>query len=141
MDQLRLVPTMWARFPHIADVAPLGEQDREVLEAIRVVLEKHGALERFGINLIHRHFGLEEGEILLESTEMETRRQMVDVRPEAEIQGANVIATQWVFGARGEGMACKLYCHFQDYGHKQRHATVNVEESQPEVALSSEVVD
>jgi hypothetical protein len=136
MDQLRLIPTVWARFPHIADVAPLGDQDREVLAEIRAVLEKHGALERFGVNLIHRHFELLEGEVLLEATEMDSRRQIVEVRPEAEVVGGDVIATQWVFGTRGEGMACKLYCNYQDYAHKTRHATINVEAGRPDLVAS-----
>jgi hypothetical protein len=126
MEQVRLVPTMWAQFPHIAEVEPLGERDNAVLEEIRAVLERHGALDRFGINLIHRHFGLEEGEVALELTDLENRRQTVEVRPEAEVLGgANVIATQWVFGDRGEGMVCKLYCNDHDYAHTTRHATVN----------------
>lgn len=124
MEVVRLVPTMWAEFPHIADVEPLGERDQTVLEEIRAVLEKHDALNRFGINLIHRHFGLAEGEVALEFTDQENRRQVVEVRPEAEVVGAaNVIATQWVFGTKGEGVECKGYCDYQDYGHKHRHAS------------------
>jgi hypothetical protein len=126
MEMIRLVPTMWAEFPHIAEVEPLGDQDRAVLEEIRAVLAKHDALNRFGINLIHRHFGLQEGEVALEMTDTDSRRQVVEVRPESEVVGAaNVIATQWVFGTKGEGMECKLYCNYQDYGHKTRHATIN----------------
>ena len=126
MEQVRLVPTMWAQFPHIADVEPLGEKDDEVLAEIRAVLERHNALDRFGINLIHRHFGLKEGEVALELTDLESRRQTVEIRLEAEVLGtANVIATQWVFGDRGQDMVCKLYCNYQDYAHTTRHATVN----------------
>jgi hypothetical protein len=125
MEEVRLVPTAWARFPHISDVEPVGEQDKVVLEEIRAVLERHGALERFGINLIHRHFGLEDGEIILESTDTDRRRQIVEVVSEAEtLASGNVIATQWVFDRSRNGVVCKLYCNYQDYSHNQRHATI-----------------
>jgi hypothetical protein len=127
MEQICLVATQFAEFPHIADVAPVGPSDEAVLQEIRAVLAKHNALDRFGINLIHRHFDLQEGEVALESTDLESRRQTVEVVPESVVfaPGSNVIATQWVFGTKGEGMACKLYCNYSDYAHTTRHATVN----------------
>jgi hypothetical protein len=116
--------TAWAELPHISDVEPLGPADMACLDEVRSVLEKHGALDRFGINLIHRHFELEDDEIVLESTECTTRRQVVEVRPRAVIQHGNVIATQWIFGAKGNAMSCRGYCDYQDYAHRNRHMTV-----------------
>ena len=109
MEEVRMIPTTWATFPHISDVEPVGERDQVLLEEIRAVLERHGALERFGVTLIHRHFGLEEGEIILESTDSDRRRQTVEVVSEAEtLASGNVIATQWVFDTSRGGMVCNV---------------------------------
>jgi hypothetical protein len=42
--------------PHIADVEPINEYERECLNAVRGVLESFGCLDRFGITLLHNHF-------------------------------------------------------------------------------------
>jgi hypothetical protein len=126
MEEVRLIPTAWSRLQHIADVSPICDKDEQVLAEIRTVLERHHALERFGVTLIHRHFELHEGEIIVESTHMEQRRQTVEVRSEAEVMAAgNVIATQWVFDGSRNGMACRVYCEYRDYAHTNRHATTS----------------
>lgn len=128
-----ITATAWAALPHISEVRPLGAADQACLDEVRAVLEKHGALERFGINLIHRHFELSDDEVVLESTESTARRQIVEVRPRADLQGGNVIATQWVFGTRGNAMQCRGYCDYQDYGHRNRHMTVpNIADESPD---------
>lgn len=125
MEEVRLTPTVWSRFPHIGNVSPISERDEHILAEIQSVLERHQALNRFGVTLIHRHYELNEGEIVLESTDIERRQQIVEVRSEAEVLAeGNVISTQWVFDASRNGMACKLYCDYRDYAHQQRHATI-----------------
>ena len=125
METICLVPTMWAEVPSSGGAEALRDADRVVLEDIRAVLEKHDALGRFGVNLIHRDLELREGEVALELTDLDLRRQVVEPRPESEVVGAgNVIATQWVFGDKGEGVTCKQYCNYQDYAHTKGHATI-----------------
>ena len=55
--------------PHIDDIDPLNVGDHKCMEELRDVLEKHGKLSRFGITLLHRHFDLSDGEILVEYTD------------------------------------------------------------------------
>ncbi|MGA3203603.1 MAG: hypothetical protein ABSF12_14045 [Bryobacteraceae bacterium] len=43
------------------------------MKEIREVLERHGALRRFGVCLLHEHFPLADDEILVESTDNDTR--------------------------------------------------------------------
>ena len=125
METICLVPTMWAEVPSCGGAEPLGDADRAVLEEIRAVLERHEALGRFGVNLIHRDLELRADEVALELTDLELRRQVVEPRPASEVVGAgNVIGTQWVFGDKGEGVTCKLYCNYQDYAHTKGHATI-----------------
>jgi len=82
----------WSDLRHIADVEPVGERDAACLEEVRAVLEKHGALKRFGLTLLHSHFDLADDEIMLETTDVETREQLIrpvklsSIDPEVRIQ-------------------------------------------------------
>jgi len=121
MEEIQLVPTMWSAFPDVDEVEPLGASDDAVLKELRAVLEKHGALKRFGISLLHRHFALDDGEVLIESTDRESRRQTVEVRPAAQVfNGGRVLGTQWAFDDSNETLVCRGWCHY-DQGHKRHH--------------------
>jgi hypothetical protein len=45
----------------------LGDRDRAVMDEVREVLAKHGALGRFGLTLLHSHFEVAHDEVLAES--------------------------------------------------------------------------
>jgi hypothetical protein len=121
MEELKLIPVLWSAFPDVDVVKPIGTDDEAVLREVREVLGRHGALGRFGISLIHRHFGLNDGEVLLESTDREARRQTVEVKPAAEVfGGGRVLGTQWVFDCSNENLVCRSWCHY-DQGHKTNH--------------------
>lgn len=47
----------------------ITDTENIVISELRSVLEKHGKLERFGVAVLHEHFELKEGEILLEKTD------------------------------------------------------------------------
>ncbi len=79
MSSLVLESMQWADLDHIADVRPIGESDVSCLDEIRAVLEKHNALDRFGVALLHNHFPIADDEMMLETTD-EVRREHL-VRP------------------------------------------------------------
>ena len=62
---------------HIADVRPIDDSDAACLNEIREVLEKHNALQRFGVSLLHRHFEVAEDEFMLETTDEVKREHWV----------------------------------------------------------------
>ncbi len=64
-------------FPDVDDVEPVGDADMACFAEVRDVLKRHGKLERFGLALLHKHFDLLEGEILLEETDVSTRQQFL----------------------------------------------------------------
>jgi hypothetical protein len=64
---------------HIKDVEPIGERDADLLSDIRVVLAKHGVLNRFGLTLLHKHYDLQRDEVLHETTDEENR--VSEIRP------------------------------------------------------------
>ena len=59
--------------PSIEDVKEFGPEDVACVGEIRDVLRRHGALQRFGITLLHRHFELAPDEVLVESVDVEHR--------------------------------------------------------------------
>src|SRR5206468_12149745 len=77
MGTLILKSMQWTDLDHIADVKPIGEHDAECLEEIRLVLQRHNALDRFGIALLHHHFDLADDEMMLETTAAEVREHVV----------------------------------------------------------------
>ena len=114
--------------PDIDDLLPLGPGDHDCLNEIRAVLEKHGALNRFGINLLHEHFELNPGEQLIETPDTLTRT--LTIRPEivSSDQG-RVVETNWRFGPGSDVVAalvCRVGC-FVDLKdrHKNIHQRVN----------------
>jgi hypothetical protein len=59
--------------PHINDVEPIGEADLECLREVRAVLQKHGKLERFGVQLLHSHFAVGDDEMFVEEVSVRDR--------------------------------------------------------------------
>ena len=114
--------TAWATFPEVEVVRPVDAADEAVLQDMREVLARHQALDRFGVMLIHRHFDLEPGEILYESTDLERRQQTIEVRQASEFaEDPQVLQTQWVFDGSGRTLVCVGFCHYAN-GHKHHHS-------------------
>lgn len=77
MSQVHLGGLQWTTLVDIADVRPIDDSDSPVLEEIRQVLLKHGAVKRFGVSLLHRHFDVADDEFMLETTDEEKREHWV----------------------------------------------------------------
>lgn len=92
------------------DLVPLGPEDEPLLAELREVLVRHGALERFGITLLHRHFDLVEGERLAETVDLSSRT--ITIRPERiRIEAADSpVATAWTFTADNPAPVERLVC-------------------------------
>jgi hypothetical protein len=119
--QIMLCSTQWTKLPDVSDVEPISDNDRAVLEEIRAVLERYGALSRFGVNLIHRHFDLNPGEIILETTDPSERTQRSEVvKAEDILKSETVIETQWIFCAPESTVFCVGFCDYNK-GHKHHH--------------------
>jgi hypothetical protein len=92
-------PMQWAELKDLGEVEPLSEADESLMRDLRDVLRKHGATERFGITLLHKHFDLMDSEVLLESTDVHARRLILHAVPGDH--GAPSISTSWKFKASG----------------------------------------
>jgi hypothetical protein len=103
-------PFQWADLKDIDDVEPLNDADRQCLEVIRYVLEKHRKLARFGVMLIHEHFELEDDEVLVEFTD--DRQRTLFIKPVKRSEVGRSIETNWIFAGDGiEAVTrCVVYC-------------------------------
>ncbi|ANZ15561.1 hypothetical protein ACH4YO_19395 [Streptomyces noursei] len=81
--------------PRFEEAEPLGPQDAQFVQDLIVVLEKHGNLERFGLCLLHEHFPLAPGEILVETTDTETRTLHAHVEEASRTRHSK--PSQWRF--------------------------------------------
>ena len=64
--------TKWSQLPDVNKVLELGNGEKWFSE-LRDVLKKYGALDRFGITLLHKHFEIADDEIILETTDVKKR--------------------------------------------------------------------
>lgn len=115
--------------PDISDVEPLSEHDRGCLEELRTVLARHGALDRFGVNLLHDHFSLDDDEILVETCDPGARTlTMRPGRSAPARPGDSLVETSWRFtdgGTAGPRTVCRVGC-FVDLQtrHRRTHDRV-----------------
>jgi len=83
-------------FPYIADVAGFSPLDMPCLDELREVLTRHGAVDRFGLTLLHSHFALAPDETLVEDTDEANRSQTITVVKKTAIP-AGAKYTSWRF--------------------------------------------
>jgi hypothetical protein len=98
----------WNDLPDIHDVENVDESDRACLTEIGKVLRQHGKARRFGVSLLHQHFDLKEGELLVEHCD--PKRRTLTTAPEAAslVEDRKYLPTVWRFDG-GEAQACS-YC-------------------------------
>ncbi len=63
----------FSRLPLDGQLKPLDASDALFLEAFAELTNRHGKTERFGVSLLHRHFDLAPGEVLVERVDQESR--------------------------------------------------------------------
>jgi hypothetical protein len=89
--------------PRFEEAEGLGPQDAEFVKDLVAVLAKHGNLNRFGLCLLHDHFPLRTGEVLVETNDPEARTLHAHVEKADRTQHAK--ASQWRFVPHGDGAA------------------------------------
>lgn len=106
------------------EIDPVGPQDDECIAELREVLERHGALQRFGITLLHQHFDLEDDEILVEHVDVENRTLLTRPMKLRDI-GAG-IETCWRLDELRAGRVCEKVCQQdRDSQGKPYHRTAH----------------
>lgn len=94
MEKISLETVQYSSLMDIDEVELLGDRDHEVLTDRREVLRKHGAMDPFGVYLLHKHFDLNENEVLMESTDAFARVTTVAVATRGSKPGRSI--EDWV---------------------------------------------
>jgi hypothetical protein len=114
--------------PDIDEVEARSEKDEACFAELRAVLERHDALGRFGITLLHQHFDIGEDELLVEEVDVEERTLTIQPVSRSEIANRRrVKETNWRLDTDVAMTACTPYqfCyvdskndHHRKSGHK-----------------------
>ena len=108
--------------PYTNDVVPLNEDDQSCIEEIRHVLKKHGALDRFGITLLHKHFDIDDGEVMVERTDEAAKVQTIRPYKKTELD-ACIGQTAWRLSDQSAVMGCYMVCIREASGWRHAHVT------------------
>ncbi len=114
----------YADLPNVDSVKPRTKDDDPLFRELAEVLTRHNALDRFGITLLHTHFPIKEGEVLLETTNREAREQIIRPVRVSQAQLIGALETNWRLGSRGEIlMACHCLMTPDGTSHQGHYST------------------
>lgn len=98
-------------------------KDQPLFDEIKAVLAKHGALQRFGVTLLHKHFDVYDGERMIEVCNSDTRT--LTIRPSSEPIGTDetYVGTNWRFDTDSTlvSQLCFADCLKSGTVHKEIH--------------------
>lgn len=121
--------TVMKPLPRIEDLEPIGPSDDALFEELRLVLKAHGAEKRFGITLLHEHFDLKDGEILVESIDVKNRT--LTCEPHKVEHVADAVETSWRLDGEDATRVCETLCRQErspmdgEMYHDSRHYTTS----------------
>jgi hypothetical protein len=115
-------PMQWGNVPPLAEAASLSANDKACMAEIRAVLERHGCLEKFGLNLLHKPFDITDDEMLVESVDIGSRTLVTRPAPRGSISPSRVVETQWRLTDEKASVVCNSYCLIEDGRHQDAHA-------------------
>ncbi len=109
-----------APHPDISEVIPLSKDDEECMRELKAVLVRHGALQRFGVTLLHQHFSVGDDEVLLESVDAEARILTMAPVKVAQLEGVQTLETSWRLDTSESTQRCETQCA-RPYGPSGPH--------------------
>jgi hypothetical protein len=107
---MNMLALAYQGLPHIDDVEPISDEDGACLDEIRTVLDRYGKTDRFGICLLHQHFAIGDGEILVETCVEEDRTLTLRPVNKDSLPALSVVETVWRFDRPGASAACWKAC-------------------------------
>lgn len=116
------------KLPDIDEVSPLTQADRPLIAELREVLERHNALERFGVMLLHQHFYIAPDEVLVETIDVDNR--VLTTQPRKMDQAQEAIETSWRLDDPSGVQRCETLCQADRDGeekpyHRRAHYTTS----------------
>jgi hypothetical protein len=124
-QQVVIAPMQWAPIQELQNVEPLNDKDIVCMSELREVLAKHGKLERFAMHLVHKHFDLNDDEIMCEYTDSENRTLTLVPKKKTEIPG--YVETTWMLNDLSCIASCIYACYWIQNAnqHKSEHSGQN----------------
>ena len=119
--RLTMFPLQWTHLPDLRDVPPLDAADLACLAELGAVLERHGRLRRFALQLAHRHFEIAPHEVLVEYSDVLRREQRLCVEPRDGPGARAAIPTAWLLDRLDAPLATCVCAYRADLGHLGRH--------------------
>lgn len=86
-------------------------------------IEKHNCIDRFGVALLHKHFDLQEDEVLLETTDVDGREQWIRPIKESYLKENRIEAQTTLVCYSDAGLSRMCVCARGPDGHIGRHAS------------------
>lgn len=102
---------------NVTDVEPLSDQDKQCFKELREVLNRHGAIQRFGVTLLHTHFPIYEGEVLVEECDEENRSLTLRPVKHSALKEETLLQTTWRLDTEDSVQGCQGYCVMTSQGH------------------------
>lgn len=109
----------------INDAPPLTESDAAMVQEIVAVLKKYDALDRFGLTLLHQHFPISDDEVLLETTDINARTQLIRPVPKSSLESEAYIETSWRLDTGKSMMHCVCRVDPDTGSHNHYHSRNN----------------
>lgn len=112
----------WNDLPDIVDVPELDDTDKACLAEVGDVLRRFSKTSRFGVSLLHQHFTLGEGELLVEHCDVEKRTLVTAPEAAEGVIAKGYLPTVWRYDGT-HAQACS-YCPKhggQHDGSKDQH--------------------
>ena len=104
----------------ISDTLPLTENDQPMVSEIFEVLKKYNAEKRFGLSLLHKHFDINEDEVLVESVDTLNKIQTVQPAKRSELGELDYTETLWRLDKGIAMTACVCIRFGNDHSHQSR---------------------
>jgi hypothetical protein len=101
----------------VDQVTPRSDADGSLFRELHDVLQRHGALQRFGICLLHQHFELADDEVMLEQTDKANRRQLMRPVKIKTLDLDNMLETSWRLDNGKPAMVCLCYMNGDIHDH------------------------
>lgn len=104
----------------INDARPLTESDSQMVDEVIAVLRKYDALDRFGLSLLHKHFDISEDEVLMETTDLVERTQLIRPISKSQLENLTYMETAWRLDSGKAVMGCNCVTD-SGTGHRHQH--------------------
>jgi hypothetical protein len=88
---------------------------------LREVLERHGRLRRFALQLVQKHFEMTPDEVLVEYSDPLLREQRLRVEPRDGRAARAAIPTAWMLDRPDAPLATCVCAYRAEVGHLGRH--------------------